>query len=549
MRTTIDHYPRPLLRRDSFFSLDGIWTCNGQKIRVPFPKESPLSLYEDHGESVLNYEKTFTLPDGFYHKGERVLLHFGAVDQIADVTLNERFLTCHEGGYLPFTIDITDYLSNENKLTVTVTDELDLFYPYGKQTKNPHGMWYTPVSGIWQSVWIEALPQDGIRELLVETDDHSLTLDIVSDAPSFTLRLPLDKEIIERTFTEKHVTIDLSGYEKRLWSPEDPVLYDFTLSTGSETVSSYLGFRKLEVREIRGYQKLFLNGKPLFLNGLLDQGYWNDGIFLPEDFSKIEAEVADLHELGYNFLRKHIKIEPEEWYYQCDKHGILVMQDMVNSGPYSFFVDTILPTVGIPYKKEKITDKRRYDFFLDQARETIRHLKSHPSLFAYTIYNEGWGQQGASKAYEVLKKEDPSRLFDSASGWFKTEKTDFDSYHIYFRNKVLPAGKKLLFLSECGGFTRKIEGHAEEKKSYGYGKTDSEEGLTDAIEKMHEKMVLPSIRNGLVGVVMTQVSDVEGEINGLYTYDRTVCKVDRTRIRKLNEKLQKAYEEALDESR
>ncbi|MBQ1508569.1 MAG: glycoside hydrolase family 2, partial [Erysipelotrichaceae bacterium] len=200
-------------------------------------------------------------------------------------------------------------------------------------------------------------------------------------------------------------------------------------------------------------------------------------------------------------------------------------------------------------KKEKITDKRRYDFFLDQARETIRHLRSHPSLFAYTIYNEGWGQQGASEAYEVLKKEDPSRLFDSASGWFKTEKTDFDSYHIYFRNKVLPAGKKLLFLSECGGFTRKIEGHAEEKKSYGYGKTDSEEGLTDTIGKMHEKMVLPSIRNGLVGVVMTQVSDVEGEINGLYTYDRTVCKVDRTRIKELNNRLQKAYEEALDESR
>ncbi|MBO7699059.1 MAG: glycoside hydrolase family 2, partial [Erysipelotrichaceae bacterium] len=265
-------------------------------------------------------------------------------------------------------------------------------------------------------------------------------------------------------------------------------------------------------------------------------------IFLPESPEDYRQDILNMKELGFNCLRKHIKIEPEAFYYHCDKEGMLVIQDMVNSGAYSFFTDTVLPTIGLLKVRKPLVDQKRYDFFIEHAKETIRHLKSHPCIFAYTIYNEGWGQQIASKAYETLKVEDPERLFDSTSGWFFDDKSDFDSYHVYFRNTILPKGNRLLLLSECGGFIRDISDHKSDKGStWGYGKTNSEEELTDKIIAMHEKMVIPSIRNGLTGYIYTQVSDVEGEINGLYTYDRRVCKVNKEKLLEANRKLQEVY--------
>jgi hypothetical protein len=220
---------------------------------------------------------------------------------------------------------------------------------------------------------------------------------------------------------------------------------------------------------------------------------------------------------------------------------MLVMQDMVNSGPYLFFSDTVLATLGLNLKRP-IKDRKRYDFFLQHCKDTIEHLKSHPCIIAYTIYNEGWGQQDAAGTYEILKKLDPARLFDSTSGWFTDKKSDFDSYHIYFRNKILHSGENILALSECGGFIRDIAEHHSDKGSrWGYGSADSEEALTDKILEMHEKMVIPSIRNGLSLVIMTQISDVEGEINGLYTYDRSVCKVNKERMKEANRRLQETY--------
>ncbi len=531
------YYPRPLLKRDSFFSLNGRWKLNQKDIEIPFPPESQLSGYRrDFGE--LNYQKAFSLPDDFARDDDKVVLHFGAVDQICDVFLNDQFLLHHEGGYLPFSIDITAYLKDENELTVQAKDELDLFYPYGKQSKDPKGMWYTPVSGIWQSVWIEAYDQKGIDDLKIESFSDHVVLHIDSQSDSFTIAF----EGSRKTYHEKDIRIDIP--KAHLWDIEDPYLYHFTISTQKDEVSSYFALKDVQVRKVNGYQRFYLNGRPVFINGLLDQGYFKKGIFLPEGPEGYEEDILNIKGLGFNCLRKHIKIELEAFYYYCDLHGILIIQDMVNSGPYRFFRDTILPTIGFTKIRCPIEDQKRYEFFLDHAEKTIRHLNSHPSIIGYTIYNEGWGQQDASKTYQVLKALDPQRLFDSTSGWFFDDESDFDSYHIYFRNKVLKGKERLLLLSECGGFIREIEGHQNKEGSrWGYGQASSEEGLTDKILEMHEKMLIPSIENGLCGAIMTQISDVEGEINGLFTYDRQVCKVNKEKLLKANQRLQELYKE------
>jgi len=536
MNSYDNYYPRPLLKRNSFFSLNGLWELNGQNINVPFPPEAKLSGYDgDLGNLV--YRKRFTLPENFYKESDRVILHFGAIDQLADVFLNDTFITHNEGGYLPFSVDISRYLEDDNLLEVRVTDELDYFYPYGKQSKKPAGMWYTPVSGIWKSVWIEALPQNGIENLNIKTDMNSLHLQILSNAQKFKVEFENYCEVFDSNI------IDIAIPEPHLWSLQDPYLYKLKITTDDDQIESYFGLRKIEARIINGHERLFMNNRPLFINGLLDQGYFEKGIYTPEDVKEYERDIVGIKELGFNTLRKHIKIEDEAFYYYCDKHGILVTQDMVNSGKYSFFKDTILPTIGFLKLRRKAKDKKRLEFFLDQSRRTIGLLKSHPSLIGYTIYNEGWGQQEASACYEILKKEDPDRLFDATSGWFFDDKSDFDSYHIYFRNKVLKGKQRLLLLSECGGFTRNIEEHSDSKKtSYGYGKTDSEEELTERIIDMHRKMVIPSIENGLVGYIMTQISDVEGEINGMFTYDRSVCKVNKKKILAANNELTRIYD-------
>lgn len=526
-------HPRQQMKRDRFMSLDGTWSLNGQPIEVPYCPESRASGYQGTVTDTMIYRRSFELPRDFVHDNDKVLLHFQAVDQRCEVLLNGQSLGSHEGGYLPFEFDITGRIRPVNELEVRVIDDLSDFYPYGKQTLKPQGMWYTKVSGIWQSVWLEAYDRDGIDHLEIWTDDHTLKLHV--DTPSELITVVF--EGYEKTFDDRDITIDIP--QPHLWSPEDPWLYELNVSTAHDVVHSYFGLRKITAEN--GILKL--NGQPLFLNGLLDQGYHPDSI-LTLTPQQLEDDVRNIKALGYNTLRKHIKVESDAFYYWCDRYGILVLQDFVNSGRYSFFSDTILPTVGMISLKRGIKDRRRYEFFLRQAEGTISLLKSHPSLIGYTIYNEGWGQQGASEAYDYLKKLDPDRLFDSTSGWFHDDHSDFDSYHVYFRTKILKGKGRLLFLSECGGFTRAVEGHLHDaSKSYGYGKTDSEETLTEKIRDMYRRMVLPSIKNGLMGCIYTQISDVETEINGLYTYDRQVCKVTRDEIIALNKEVQQAYEE------
>ncbi len=547
------YYPRPQMRRSSFFSLcGGAWTLDGQPIAIPFPPQSALSGFSGTVGEQLHYLCRFTLPEGFCKQDERVLLHLGAVDQMAGVKVNGVQVAYHEGGYLPFTAEVTRALrSGENLLEVNAVDRLERDLPYGKQSKSPGGMWYTPVSGIWQSVWLEAVPDRYIRALRITPDLTGFDLMVDSDEAECEVQVRMGgAEVAKVVFplTGQPRRIDIPEEQRYLWTPEEPALYDLVIRAGKDTVRSYAALRTVEIREDRGgVPRVCLNGQPLFMNAVLDQGYFPDGIFLPETPEEFERDVRRMKVLGFNMLRKHVKIEPECFYHACDRLGMLVMQDMVSSGPYSWLMDTALPTIGFKWTPHLPLRPRCKAYYEQTARETIAHLYNHPCIIAYTIFNEGWGQFEADRMYRLLKELDPTRFYDAASGWFEPKETDVDSRHVYFRNKRLKPGKRPLFLSECGGYTRAIEGHRwNPEKTYGYGKTETAEQLTDAIALMYARMVEPAIAAGLCGVVYTQLSDVEEEINGLYTYDRQVCKVDPERMRHIlrsaEEKLRRSVE-------
>ncbi len=539
-------YPRPQLRRDSFFCLNGQWKVqvNGglpRDILVPFPPESILSgLCLDPRDSItLAYSKTFTLPEGF--EGGRVILHFGAVDQKAEVILNDRLLGEHEGGYESFSFDVTDALQEENHLEVNVKDDLkDHVLPYGKQRKERGGMWYTPVSGIWQTVWLEAVPETHIKSLRIDTTENTATITakgvtegtLTVTTPDGDLTFPLKKG---------KATVEIPS--PRLWSPEDPYLYEFTLEAGDDKVDSYFALRTLKIKEADGLPRLCLNGKPYFFHALLDQGYWSDGIFTPASPECYANDIITLKEMGYNTLRKHIKVEPEQFYYDCDRLGMLVMQDMVNNGDYSFFRDTALPSAGFKKRSDKSLhrDKATREAFYQGMESTVNQLYNHPCICYWTIFNEGWGQFDSQTAYEILSEMDSTRFIDTASGWFKGAESDVDSEHVYFKPVKLKFGDRPMMLSEFGGYAYKPEDHVfNPVGTYGYRFFEKQEDFEAALVKLYEDEIIPAVKKGLCGAVYTQVSDVEDETNGLLSYDRKVVKVDAFRMAKIADALKAA---------
>ena len=526
-------YPRPQLRRDSFFPLGQGWTLNGRPIRVPWPPQAPLSGWTGEVGDVLRYKTAFTLPEGFAAPGFRVLLHFGAVDQVAEAWVNGKSVVRHEGGYLPFSADITAaLLPGENRLEVKAVDTLSRDYPYGKQHKRPHGMWYTPVSGIWQPVWLEAVPERGaVSALRITPDLTGIDVEVEAGGAEFTVRLELP--------------------HPHLWSPEDPYLYELTATTETDRVESYFALRTVTTREISGRPRLCLNGKPVFLHGVLDQGYFEDGLFLPAEPEEYERDILRMKELGFNTLRKHVKIEPEAFYHACDRLGMLVLQDMVNSGGYGYLRDTVIPNF-VSRRRSDLGgggSEKRKAFFERHCLDTVAHLQNHPCIVGWTIFNEGWGQYDSDRICRLLKGADPARFFVSASGWFAQEEGDVESEHIYFSSRVLEGTRpgKFLLLSECGGFPLRVEGHtARNRKSYGYGGQAHTPGeLTGRIQGLYDDMVLPSVPKGLCGCIYTQLSDVEGENNGLYTYDRQVRKVSAGAMLDVARRLEAALAEAV----
>ena len=523
-------YPRPLLKRREWLNLNGVWEfendgVNATEIRVPFCPESLLSGIgeEIRPGSALRYTKRFTVPESW--RGKRVLLHFGGVSCMCGVSLNGRTAGFFSNGYVPFTTEVTGMLaySGENVLTVTAVNDISDIYPHGKQKLNRGGMWYTPVSGIWQTVWLEPVPEKFVSGIEIATD---LT------GADITLNEKLSGTAVcggkEYAIRDGKVRIEPEDPEN--WTPENPKLYPFTVRCMGDEFESYFALRTLSVGDISGKKRLLLNGKPYFFNGLLDQGYFSDGIYTPAEPEEYTRDILLAKSLGFNTLRKHIKTEPDFFYAECDRLGIAVFQDMVNNGAYSFFRDTLLPTLGLQSLKDSRGNSRKSarEEFEKSLEKTVNRLKNFPCVCYWTVFNEGWGQFDADRFYDKVKTLDGTRFVDAASGWFKQKKSDVESLHIYFRKLPKGAGASLrpLVVSEFGGYVWKCEGHSfNVKKTYGYRKFKTRESFAAAFAKLYRDEVIPLACEGLSAAVYTQLSDVEDETNGFVTYDRKVVKL------------------------
>ena len=546
-------YPRPQMRRDSYINLNGEWdfAVSSEKpatfdmgITVPFCPESRLSGIGRHFEegSPLWYRRKFVLPEGFCR--ERVLLHIGAADQTAEVFVNGQHLCRHEGGYASFSVDITEALAEENELVIRCTDDLhDQAFPYGKQVTNRGGMWYTPVSGIWQTVWLESVPEAYIEKLNIENHGASVTISTVP---------PLEGTVsVEQLgqFPLENGRVTIAPENPRFWCPDNPYLYRFTVETTQDRVESYFAIRSLEIKKVGEYPRLCLNGKPWFFHGLLDQGYWPEGLLTAPAPESYADDILAMKRLGFNTLRKHIKVEPEEFYYQCDRLGMIVWQDMVNNGSYRYFRDTVLPTVGIQKRNDRRLhrDERSRNAFRQGAADAVNQLKNHPCICYWTIFNEGWGQFDSDRVCRWFRTLDATRFIDTTSGWFRGKNTDVDSRHQYFGKLRLKGdGLRPLVLSEFGGKTWRVEGHIfNPGKTYGYGACPTKEALNEAVATLYRESILPAVEKGLCAAIYTQVSDVEDEVNGLITYDRRVVKLDADTMLPISRALQDAMEKTV----
>lgn len=565
----LSEYPRPQFARESYITLNGKWDYailktaekfegNYQgKILVPFSPETLLSGCPEDTcvmpNDTLYYRRTFSVPEGFLKSHTEI--HFDAVDFYCKVTLNNVVIGEHSGGYMPFTIDISKVVkTGENEIKLEVTDPTDTSYhTHAKQKIKHSGIWYTPQSGIWQSVWIESMPETYLKDVTIIPDiDNNCVkfrFDKSLDRPVDVLILDNGKQLAAEQFEGNEGTIELENYE--LWSPENPKLYDLAFKVGDDIVKSYFGMRKFSwVRDSKGIKRMGLNNKPYFNTGVLDQGYWSDGLLTPPTNSALEYDVKLIKSLGFNMIRKHIKIEPMRWYYHCDKEGILVWQDMVTGGTaYNIiYIGGLAQAFNIhikddnetAYKRLARAEKESRDEFEREVEITMNHLKNVVSLNCWVAFNEGWGQFDSVRITKKMAEMDPTRMIDSVSGWNDQGKdsSEAKSMHIYFTPIKMPKKEdRALLLSEFGGYSWKVEGHVFSSSSFGYRIYKSRETLNAAFKKLYETKIIPNIKNGLTASVYTQTSDVEHEINGLVTFDRKYVKYDLEMVKNLNKQL------------
>ncbi|MBQ4245131.1 MAG: glycoside hydrolase family 2 [Clostridia bacterium] len=563
-----NEYPRPQLVRDEWLCLNGEYEYAvtpeqssrparfDGKITVPFAIECLLSGVGrriDENDRLW-YRRYFTVPDSF--KGKTVLLHFEAVDWQCEVWVNSVRAGGHTGGYCPFTFDITDLLiDGENELIVKVYDPTDAGWQQrGKQFHKSVGFWYTATSGIWQPVWLEAVNADYIEKIKITPDIDKKCVFLKTDIKgggALSAKILKEGEVIFEGSVEPECEIPVE--DMRLWSPEDPFLYDLELTltngSGSDTVKSYFGMRKYSIgKDKKGLPRIMLNNEPYFMNGLLDQGYWPDGgLTAPTDDAMI-FDIEKMKELGFNMLRKHIKTEPHRWYYHCDRLGMIVWQDMMSGGkPLNLIYAGAFPNINVHVRDNQYKmfnrDKPEWrEQFKEELFEMIDSLYNFTSIACWVPFNEGWGQFDAKEIGESVKKYDPTRVVDHASGWHDQGGPDFKSVHKYIFPVHLPterrkAGRPFV-LSEFGGYSRTIEGHVWNfKKSFGYIKFSNEKTLTQGYQRLFNNQIIPLIEKGLSATVYTQVSDVEFEVNGIYTYDRKILKLDASTIKAINKKM------------
>lgn len=571
-------YPRPAMRRDSCEILNGPWqyaiTQTAEypaawqgSILVPYSPEAPASGV---GRTLqpgqwLHYHRLFAPPAG---EGGRVLLHFGAVDYACAVQINGHLAGGHRGGYWPFTLDITDLLNGtgRNSLWVAVQDPTGHgTQARGKQTLKPGGMFYPAQSGIWQTVWLERVPDNYIQTLTVtpDYDARTVTVRVHTAKPGGAVNLWAMVRAGGVTIAEDwgsdeadqdgEVTLNIPEEHFFPWSPDTPFLYDLTVGTnqgeeaGLDTVHSYFALRKWSCApDAHGVLRFCLNDKPILLNGLLDQGYWPEGLYTPPSDAAVERELSEVKALGFNLLRKHAKIEPQRWYYHCDRLGLIVWQDIVNGGSaYNLWFVTYLTNVLQPLLR-RFPDGKACRRLLSRAKpagreeyahelaDTVQALRCHPCIACWVPFNEGWGQFDAGKAVQALRTLDGTRLVDEASGWFDQGGGDVHSLHNYFYPLRIRPQKRTVALSEYGGIAWPMPGHEPPHKTYGYGTAKDRQELTARYKKLQLKTVLPQLEKGLSALVYTQLTDVEDEVNGLFTYDRAAVKPDANAVRSVN---------------
>lgn len=549
----LPEYPRPQMRRESYVNLNGLWdyafSASAEhpdswqgKILVPFSPETELSGVNrmlQPGE-YLWYQRNFAAP-----AGARVLLHFGAVDQIAEVFVNGISVGRHEGGYTAFTLDITCALKEENILTVCVQDFSDgSIYATGKQRRKRGDIWYTPQSGIWQTVWLEAVPEVYIKNLVIVPRYDESAVCITAEANEDVCCAVTFEGETYHGQTNGPIEVPVPNF--RCWSCEDPYLYDVSVSVGEDKVESYFAMRKVEVKEDEnGIKRIFLNGKPYFMNGLLDQGYWSDGLYTAPSDEALIFDIQTMKDMGFNTLRKHIKVEPMRWYYHCDRLGMLVWQDMPSGGtePYRFTTISLPLVTGLHRKDSRYSVFARADAagrvqYDKELKELVLQLRSVPSIVMWCPFNEGWGQFDAQNAVDTILKLDHTRLIDHASGWHDQGIGEFKSEHLYFVKYRYHPDKKgrAVILSEFGGYNHQVSGHCFTGGNR-YRGFKTPQALLEHYKSLMEDQILPAKELGLAACIYTQLSDVENEVNGLVTFDRSVVKLPVQAVREINRRL------------
>ncbi len=611
----LPEYPRPQLVRGDWQNLNGRWDCTftpyaefdplavddptrpprrwPDRIVVPFSPEMPLSgvgrtLQHDQ---LLWYRRTFDLPRAL-QRGERVLVHFGAVDQTCRVAVDGVEVGGHTGGYLPFTFDVTDALStagDAHELVVAVRDVTDAAWlTRGKQSRARGGIWYTPQSGIWQTVWLEIVPATHISHLdlvpHLDTGELEITVHVAMPAPApatpaggtaaspgVTVASPgvtsaspggtaapdVARVRIDAAGTTVASTVLTPGEPTRIalpapvrtWSPDDPFLYDIEVRLGADTVHSYVGMRSFGIgRDAQGHPRLLLNGAPHLPVGLLDQGYWPDGGYTAPSDAALEYDVRLAKDMGFTMLRKHIKVEPLRWYHHCDRLGIIVWQDAVNGGgryrPLTITAPALTPVRFDDgdherFAREDAGGRSRFESELD---DMIAHLRAVPSIGLWAPFNEGWGQFDAARIAAHVAELDPTRPIDHASGWHDQGAGDLQSLHVYFRRFRVPRRRddRVLALTEYGGYSLAVPGRTWGRKTFGYRTYRTQAALRRAFERLHDEEIAPAIARGLGAIVYTQLSDVEDEVNGLVSYDRRFIKIPIEAVRAVTDRLRAA---------
>jgi beta-galactosidase/beta-glucuronidase len=553
-KNALPEYPRPQMVRKDWLNLNGLWdfaitptdaakpTSFSRQILVPFPVESALSgvMQSVSENDRIWYRRTVAIPRGWV--GQRVLLHFGAVDFETTVWVNGKQAGQHRGGYDAFSFDITDHLasSGDNELVVAVTDPTDSgTQPRGKQVHKPNGIWYTPTSGIWQTVWIEPVNASYIKELKITPDVDNSS---VSVTPATTANLgtcTIEATVLDQGTKVYTASLKPGGEivmpvkDAKLWSPDNPHLYDLVvkLKLGDRTldqVTSYFGMRKISLgKDEKGFTRLLLNNKPYFQFGPLDQGFWPDGIYTAPTDKALRFDIEMTKNLGFNMARKHVKVEPDRWYYWCDKLGLLVWQDMPSGDKY------------IRGNQPDITRTAESGKEFETELEALVHNHAnHPCIVMWVPFNEGWGQWDTPRIVEMIKKLDPSRLVNNTSGWTDRKVGDVNDMHKYpGPGSPEPEEKRAAVLGEFGGLGLPISGHTwQAEKNWGYRSYTNSAALTTAYLGLVEKLFPLIKEKGLSAAVYTQTTDCEIEVNGLMTYDRDLVKMDQKQISAANRK-------------